>query len=72
MKKLKKPRFVNVKVNYIDEIDFITGNTLPDIKEKYEKCRVVYEDKNGLLYVERNNQIYVYDPNNPDIEIEYV
>lgn len=73
--KKKKPRFVNVKISYIDEIDFITGETINNqeipVKERYEKLKIVYEDKLGLIYAERNGQLYVYNPNAPNLTIEY-
>lgn len=71
----KKPRFVNVKVWYIDEKDFITEETINyqeiPVKERIEKLKIVYEDKFGYIYAERNGQLYVYNPNTPNLTIEY-
>lgn len=70
-KKNKKPKYCTVKVYYIDEIDFMTGETLPPVQERYDFCKVVHQDRNGLLYIERQGEIYVYDPNSPNINIIY-
>lgn len=69
MEKKKKPKYITVKVYYIDEVDFMTGKALLPVQERYECCKVIYQDRNGLLYVERMGKIYVYDPNSPNISI---
>ena len=54
---------VNVKILYCEQIEFITGNTMPDIKEYYQMCKVVYKRGNNL-YLRMNDEIKVVDIEN--------
>lgn len=71
--KKKKPKYITVKFYYTDtEIDFLTGETIsPTIEERYEKLKIVHTDSFGLVYAERDGQLYVFNPNDNNVVIEY-
>lgn len=54
---------VNVKILYCEQIEFITGSTMPDIKEYYQMSKVVYKQGNNL-YLRMNDEIKVVDIEN--------
>lgn len=54
---------VNVKILYCEQIEFVTGSTMPDIKEYYQMSKVVYKQGNNL-YLKMNDEIKVVDIEN--------
>ena len=60
---LRIGQLVNVKILYCEQIEFVTGSTMPDIKEYYQMSKVVYKQGNNL-YLKMNDEIKVVDIEN--------
>ena len=73
MKKLKKPRFINVFITVCEQLDFCTGETIsPKYIEKKERCEIVYESKKtNCIYVVYNDMLYAYCLDDEGVKFEY-